>query len=296
MDTIEKRHVRAAARPCSTTMGLAAALDWHARNFSSERGGIAVAVRAREPALRPALQVESRAFSHRPGSAQQRRKARPGSPRRNCARGMRTAEMRDVGRGRRNSASMAWKAPRNKPKAGLGHGDDGEERGAGRSAVISRFQALPDRGTQLTVRGFPADMTIRVLIADDHGVVGRRLTQPDRGAGRHEGRRLGRGRPRGRASNDGEQSGTSVLMDIGMPVLNGTEADAGSIRRAAPPGTRVVMLSAIHGPGSRVPRPAGPAPQATIAKKIGLQGKWSMRFGRRTKAGHHLSGQTDRKA
>jgi signal transduction histidine kinase len=60
MDTIE--NVMSELRPpMLDDHGLAAALDWHARNFS-KRTGIAVAVRGIEPAVRPALQVEIALF------------------------------------------------------------------------------------------------------------------------------------------------------------------------------------------------------------------------------------------
>ena len=60
MDTIE--NVMSELRPpMLDDHGLAAALDWHARNFS-KRTGIAVAVRGIEPALRPALEVEIALF------------------------------------------------------------------------------------------------------------------------------------------------------------------------------------------------------------------------------------------
>src|SRR5258708_33885787 len=60
MDTIEK--VMSELRPPMLDgHGLAAALDWHARNCS-RRTGIAVAVRASETAGRPALQVEIALF------------------------------------------------------------------------------------------------------------------------------------------------------------------------------------------------------------------------------------------
>jgi two-component system sensor histidine kinase UhpB len=60
MDTIE--NVMSELRPpMLDDYGLASALDWHARNFS-KRTGIAVTVRAGEPALRPAPQVEIALF------------------------------------------------------------------------------------------------------------------------------------------------------------------------------------------------------------------------------------------
>jgi signal transduction histidine kinase len=58
--------------PMLDEIGLAAALDWHARNFS-QRTGIAVTVRGGEPGeARPGPQVRDRALSHRPGGAEQR--------------------------------------------------------------------------------------------------------------------------------------------------------------------------------------------------------------------------------
>ncbi|HMH19449.1 MAG TPA: transporter substrate-binding domain-containing protein [Burkholderiales bacterium] len=60
MDTIED--VMSELRPpMLDDHGLAAALDWHARKFSM-RTGIAVAVRGREPAVRPVPQVEIALF------------------------------------------------------------------------------------------------------------------------------------------------------------------------------------------------------------------------------------------
>jgi signal transduction histidine kinase len=60
MDTIE--NVMSELRPpMLDDHGLAAALDWHARNFS-KRTGVAVAVRGSEPAVRPAPQVEIALF------------------------------------------------------------------------------------------------------------------------------------------------------------------------------------------------------------------------------------------
>src|SRR5438128_6067106 len=88
-------------------------------------------------------------------------------------------------------------------------------------------------------------MTIRVLIADDHGVVAEGLrnlieAQTDMkvialaGDGREAVRRVM------------ESSPDVVLMDIGMPVLNGTEATR--IIRERRPQTRVIMLSAYSDP------------------------------------------------
>jgi DNA-binding NarL/FixJ family response regulator len=88
-------------------------------------------------------------------------------------------------------------------------------------------------------------MTIRVLIADDHGVVAEGLrnlieAQTDMKviALVEDGREAVR-----RAI---ESSPDVVLMDIGMPVLNGTEATR--IIRERRPGTRVIMLSAYTDP------------------------------------------------
>jgi len=88
-------------------------------------------------------------------------------------------------------------------------------------------------------------MTIRVLIADDHGVVAEGLrnlieAQADMRviALVEDGREAVR-----RAM---ESSPDVVLMDIGMPVLNGTEATR--IIRERRPQTRVIMLSAYSDP------------------------------------------------
>jgi len=88
-------------------------------------------------------------------------------------------------------------------------------------------------------------MTIRVLIADDHGVVAEGLrnlieAQADMKviALVEDGREAVR-----RAM---ESSPDVVLMDIGMPVLNGTEATR--IIRERRPQTRVIMLSAYSDP------------------------------------------------
>jgi DNA-binding NarL/FixJ family response regulator len=88
-------------------------------------------------------------------------------------------------------------------------------------------------------------MTIRVLIADDHGVVAECLrnlieAQTDMKviALVEDGREAVR-----RAM---ESSPDVVLMDIGMPVLNGTEATR--IIRERRPQTRVIMLSAYTDP------------------------------------------------
>jgi len=88
-------------------------------------------------------------------------------------------------------------------------------------------------------------MTIRVLIADDHGVVAEGLrklieTQSDMkvvavvGDGREAVRRTM------------EKNPDVVLMDIAMPILNGTEATR--IIRERRPQTRVIMLSAYSDP------------------------------------------------
>jgi two-component system, NarL family, response regulator NreC len=88
-------------------------------------------------------------------------------------------------------------------------------------------------------------MTIRVLIADDHGIVGeglRKLVEavPDMkvvglvGDGREAVRRTM------------EESPDVVVMDIAMPILNGSEATR--IIRQRCPQTRVIMLSMYSDP------------------------------------------------
>ena len=88
-------------------------------------------------------------------------------------------------------------------------------------------------------------MTIRVLIADDHGVVAEGLrnlieAQTDMKviALVEDGREAVR-----RAMDNGPDV---VLMDIAMPVLNGTEATR--IIRERRPSTRVIILSAYTDP------------------------------------------------
>jgi DNA-binding NarL/FixJ family response regulator len=88
-------------------------------------------------------------------------------------------------------------------------------------------------------------MTIRVLIADDHGIVGeglRKLVEADPdmkvvglvGDGREAVRRTM------------EESPDVVVMDIAMPILNGSEATR--IIRQRCPQTRVIMLSMYSDP------------------------------------------------
>ena len=88
-------------------------------------------------------------------------------------------------------------------------------------------------------------MTIRVMIADDHGVLAEGLrnlveAQPDmKGIALvADGREAVR-----RAIEDNPDV---VLMDIAMPILNGTEATR--IIRDRCPGIRVIMLSAYSDP------------------------------------------------
>jgi DNA-binding NarL/FixJ family response regulator len=88
-------------------------------------------------------------------------------------------------------------------------------------------------------------MTIRVLIADDHGVVAEALRSlVEAQADMEVVALVGDGREAVRRAV--ENSPDVVLMDIAMPVLNGTEATR--IIRERRPRTRVIMLSAYSDP------------------------------------------------
>jgi DNA-binding NarL/FixJ family response regulator len=129
-------------------------------------------------------------------------------------------------------------------------------------------------------------MTIRVLIADDHGVVAEGLrnlidAQTDMKviALAENGREAVR-----RAM---ESSPDVVLMDIGMPLLNGTEATR--IIRERRPRTRVIMLSAytdpVHVYRALRAGAAGYIAKKSVAKEV-VDAIRSAHEGR-----HHLSGQ-----
>ena len=129
-------------------------------------------------------------------------------------------------------------------------------------------------------------MTIRVLIADDHGVVAEGLrnlieAQADMKvvAMAVDGREAVR-----RAM---ENSPDVVLMDIAMPVLNGTEATR--IIRERRPQTRVIMLSAYSDP-VHVYRALQAGATGYVAKKS--VAKEVVDAIRKTHQGrHYLSGQ-----
>jgi DNA-binding NarL/FixJ family response regulator len=88
-------------------------------------------------------------------------------------------------------------------------------------------------------------MTIRVLIADDHGVVAEGLRNlVEAQADMKVVALVEDGREAVRSAM--EHSPDVVLMDVAMPVLNGTEATR--IIRERCPQTRVVMLSAYSDP------------------------------------------------
>jgi DNA-binding NarL/FixJ family response regulator len=88
-------------------------------------------------------------------------------------------------------------------------------------------------------------MTIRVLIADDHGVVAEGLRNLiEAQADMKVVALVGDGREAVRRAM--ENSPDVVLMDVAMPVLNGTEATR--IIRERRPQTRVIMLSAYTDP------------------------------------------------
>jgi signal transduction histidine kinase len=146
MDTIV--NVMAELRPpMLDDYGLAAALDWHARNFS-RRTGIAVAVRGREAAVRPALQVEIALFRiaqealNNVAKHARAHRVEIGLDHANCECVM---SVQDDGIGFDGVEDASGK-----PKPGLGMVTMRERA----QAVGGRFevQALPGRGTQLTVR------------------------------------------------------------------------------------------------------------------------------------------------
>src|SRR5438445_9490344 len=146
MDTIE--NVMSELRPpMLDDHGLAAALDWHARNFS-RRTGIAVAVRASETAGRPAPQVEIALFriaQEALNNVAKHARARRVEIALDHANGECVMSVQDDGIGSDGVEDASDKA-----KPGLGVVTMRERA----QAVGGRFevQALPGCDTQLTVR------------------------------------------------------------------------------------------------------------------------------------------------
>ena len=146
MDTIE--NVMSELRPpMLDDHGLAAALDWHARNFS-RRTGIAVAVRANEAAGRAALQVEIALFriaQEALNNVAKHARARRVEIELDHANGECVMSVEDDGIGFDGVEDAS-----DKPKPGLGMVTMRERA----QAVGGHFevQALPGRGTLLTVR------------------------------------------------------------------------------------------------------------------------------------------------
>jgi len=146
MDTIE--NVMSELRPpMLDDHGLAAALDWHARNFS-KRTGIAVAVRGIEPALRPALEVEIALFriaQEALNNVAKHARAQHVEIALDHANGECVMSVEDDGIGFDGVEDAS-----DKPKPGLGMVTMRERA----QAVGGHFEvrALPGRGTQLTVR------------------------------------------------------------------------------------------------------------------------------------------------
>jgi PAS domain S-box-containing protein len=146
MDTIE--NVMSELRPPMLDHhGLAAALDWHARNFS-KRTGIAVVVRGSDPAVRPALEVEIALF--RIAQEALNNVAKHAGARRveialEHANGECVMSVEDDGIGFDGVEGTS-----DKPKPGLGMVTMRERA----QAVGGRFdvRALSARGTRLTVR------------------------------------------------------------------------------------------------------------------------------------------------
>jgi two-component system sensor histidine kinase UhpB len=146
MDTIE--NVMSELRPpMLDDHGLSAALDWHTRNFS-RRTGIAVTVHAVEPALRPAPQVEIALFriaQEALNNVAKHARARRVEIALEHANGECVMSVEDDGIGFDGMEDAS-----DKPKPGLGMVTMRERA----QAVGGHFevQALPGRGTQLTVR------------------------------------------------------------------------------------------------------------------------------------------------
>jgi two-component system sensor histidine kinase UhpB len=146
MDTIE--NVMSELRPpMLDDHGLAAALDWHASKFSM-RTGIAVAVTGSEPAVRPAPQVEIALFriaQEALNNVAKHARARHVEIALDHANGVCVMSVQDDGIG-----FDRVEASSDKPKPGLGMVTMRERA----QAVGGRFevQALPGRGTRLTVR------------------------------------------------------------------------------------------------------------------------------------------------
>ena len=146
MDTIE--NVMSELRPpMLDDHGLAAALDWHASKFSV-RTGIAVAVTGSEPAVRPAPQVEIalyRIAQEALNNVAKHARARHVEIALDHANGVCVMSVQDDGIG-----FDRVEATSDKPKPGLGMVTMRERA----QAVGGRFevQALPGRGTRLTVR------------------------------------------------------------------------------------------------------------------------------------------------
>jgi signal transduction histidine kinase len=127
--------------------GLASALDWHARNFS-KRTGIAVAVRASEPAVRPAPQVEIALFriaQEALNNVAKHARARRVEIALEHANGECVMSVEDDGIGFDGVEGTS-----DKPKPGLGMVTMRERAQAAGGSFDVR--ALSVRGTQLTVR------------------------------------------------------------------------------------------------------------------------------------------------
>ena len=146
MDTIE--NVMSELRPpMLDDHGLAAALGWHARNFS-RRTGIGVAVRTGEPALRPAPQIEIAFFriaQEALNNVAKHARAQHVEIALDHANGEYAMSVQDDGIGFDGGTDTA-----DKPKPGLGMVTMRERAQAVGGHL--EVQALPGGGTQLTVR------------------------------------------------------------------------------------------------------------------------------------------------
>src|SRR6185503_8250936 len=172
------------------------------------------------------------AVPHRAGSAQQRAEARAGEERAH----QRFRHRRRTG-SRRPRRRARLRPARRAPRA-LGHDHDARaSRGGGGPAARRRHaragHAHPRPGSTLA-------MPIRILIADDHGVVAEGLKQlVEAESDMQVVALVGDGREAVQQARDTQPD--VVLMDLSMPELNGADATRAILQRD--PKCRVIVLS-----------------------------------------------------